>query len=93
MKKSALTVLGLYGWALGMSSTDLYAIEGSSRKKDPEHFRKPIDRPHSGQKEYFFREDGTFENERQTEINYVFTCFAINDKNALKKYKHWKVTL
>lgn len=40
---------------------------------------------------YWFRFDGTFLNEKQSERmlkdECVFKCFALNDKNAIKKFK------
>lgn len=43
-----------------------------------------------GQFHYWFRSDGTFLSEKQSERmrieDCVFKCFAINDKNAIKKF-------
>ena len=43
-----------------------------------------------GQFHYWFRIDGTFLNEKQSERmlkeECVFKCFALNDKNAIKKF-------
>ena len=42
---------------------------------------------------YWFRIDGTFLNEKQSERmlkeECVFKCFALNDKNAIKKFEKW----
>ncbi len=47
--------------------------------------------PQKGQFHYWFRHDGTFLNEKQSERmkkeECVFVCFAINDKNAIRKFK------
>ena len=47
-------------------------------------------RPHEGQYYYWFRADGSFlsnsDGERLLREDCVFSCFAINDKNAIKKF-------
>ena len=53
--------------------------------------------PKPGQFYYWFRIDGTFLSEKQDERmlkeDCAFTCFAINDKNAIKKFNKWKNNL
>jgi hypothetical protein len=39
-----------------------------------------------GCKEYFFNEDGSFVGKSS---NHVFSCFALTDENAIKKYNKW----
>jgi hypothetical protein len=43
-----------------------------------------------GTKEYSFTTDGICDTERQDNQYYVYTCYALNEKNAIKKYKSWK---
>ena len=51
--------------------------------------------PQKGQKYYCFRNDGTFvQYERDGPMlreEVVFKCYAINDKNAIKKFKKWQI--
>ena len=47
-------------------------------------------RPPSGSKEYFFNSEGEFSTEKMLKADCVFTCFSINDKNAVRKFKKWK---
>ena len=53
--------------------------------------------PQKGQFHYWFREDGTFINEKQSERmlreECVFKCYSINDKNAIKKFNKFKKQL
>ena len=44
-------------------------------------------RPPKGTKEYFFNEHGTFLNEDTNWNHTVFKCYAMNEKNAVKKFK------
>lgn len=85
---------GMYSMALAMAMmaesnmfTDFY--EEKPRKYIPK--TKDFEpRPQAGQFHYWFRIDGTFLNEKQSERmkkdECVFTCFSINDKNAIKKF-------
>ena len=45
--------------------------------------------PPSGSKEYFFNNDGEFSTEKMKKEECVFVCFAINDRNALRKWYNW----
>lgn len=47
--------------------------------------KKPEKRPLKGCKEYYFNSGGITTNDE-----YVFKCFAINDKNAIRKFNNWK---
>ena len=40
-----------------------------------------------GAKEYFFNAHGEFSTEQMLNNEIVFKCFAINDKNALRKFE------
>ena len=39
---------------------------------------------------YFFNEFGEFSDEKKWIGECVFTCVAINDKNAERKFNKWK---
>ena len=67
------------------SEREYYQNENESNKEPKE----PI--IPKGHVHYWFRIDGTFLNEKQNERmlkeECVFKCFALNDKNAIKKFK------
>ena len=43
-----------------------------------------------GAKTYWFDGQGNFSSEQMRKDETVFTCIAINDKNAIKKYDRWQ---
>lgn len=47
-------------------------------------------RPPKGAKEYFFNERGEFSTEQMLKSETVFICYAINDKNAIRKFERWQ---
>lgn len=47
----------------------------------------PIHIP-TGCKEYFFNAEGEFSNSHMRKDECIFWCYAINDKNAIKKFKN-----
>ena len=61
------------------------------KPETPKNKKNPIQ--HKGQFEYWFRENGTFLNEKQGERmrkdECVFKCFSINDKNAIRKFQQF----
>ena len=71
---------------------------GEIPREEPREYKptkKDIEpKPQKGQFHYWFRADGTFLNEKQGERmlrdECVFKCFAINDKNAIKKFNQFK---
>ena len=80
-----------------MSKSSLAAILAmQSMFAEPEHRTKVSRtqteeaRPQKGQYYYWFRADGSFlsnsDGERMLREDCVFSCFAINDKNAIKKF-------
>ncbi len=83
------SLLGLFAMA-AISTEENYSkpLNSSTIKKDSTIKSNP------GQSEYWFREDGSFLNEKQglkmLKGECVFKCFAINDKNALKKFNKFK---
>ena len=75
-------------------------IAGGMDMYDPTHHTEIDDRPRApvipptpkGCKEYFFNEMGEFSDTKMRRDECVFTCIAINDKNAMKKFNKWKVS-
>ena len=83
---------GILGMALTMAlmaETAMHGYSDAPREYIPNN-KKPELKPQKGQFYYWFREDGSFLNEKQGERmrreDCVFTCFSINDKNAIKKF-------
>jgi hypothetical protein len=46
-------------------------------------------KPPTGSKEYFFNKDGEYSTDHMLKTECVFECFAINDKNAKRKFNKW----
>jgi len=60
---------------------------------EPERLPIPVKlprKPPKGAKEYFFNERGEFSTERMLKTDVVFKCYAVNDKNAIRKFKKYK---
>jgi len=96
MKKSMLGFLGFYAMAMQDFNEDMESInqvpEPKKVKLNSESKKEqPIQK---GQFHYWFRIDGTFLSEKQGErmlkTDCIFKCFAINDKNAIKKFKKFQ---
>lgn len=51
---------------------------------------KREERPPAGCKTYWFKANGEFSSERMLKSETVFECFAINDRNAIRKFKQWQ---
>jgi hypothetical protein len=45
--------------------------------------------PPKGTRTYFFNYSGEFSKESMLRTEVVFKCFAINDKNAIRKFNKW----
>lgn len=50
--------------------------------------KEPI--PPAGTKTYFFNSEGEFSTTSMRKDECVFKCFAINDKNAKRKFERWR---
>jgi len=89
MKTNRLSILAT---AMMLSSFAQTNREDFGTIQEFEHTPKPKEPiiP-KGHIHYWFRADGTFLNEKQCERmlkeDCVFKCFALNDKNAIKKFK------
>lgn len=51
--------------------------------------KEDFEEPRPGQKTYFFNAAGKFNNNKMLRTECVFKCFAINDKNAIKKFNRY----
>jgi hypothetical protein len=86
--RNSKSMLGIMSMMAMMSGED-FPMDYSPIKKPKT--KKPLEeKPQNGQFHYWFRSDGTFLSEKQGERmlkeDCVFKCFAINDKNAIKKF-------
>jgi hypothetical protein len=55
--------------------------------------RLPIqEKPPTGTKEYFFNSIGEFSTKSMLKTECIFKCYAINDKNAKRKFAKWQKT-
>lgn len=82
-KKSnaALQMMGLMGMMAMSQDTEYNYLE-----------REPIEiqpKPPRGTSEYFFNAMGEFSTGQMLKEDVVFYCYAINDKNAIKKFNRW----
>lgn len=79
--------------AMALMSEDMYPMsEEQYNESKPVEFRPTHHepKPKKGQKTYFFNKFGHFDNGEMLKSECVFQCFAINAKNAIKKFKKWK---
>jgi hypothetical protein len=86
MKSNALMMMAM---AASMSEGSSMMFTGSG--EDDAMVYLPIEpKPPKGTKEYFFNSVGEFSTESMLKAETVFKCCAINDKNAIKKFKRWQ---
>ena len=79
----------MYGLAAMMAFDPQYTLRTENLNAD----KVPIiPKPPNGCKEYFFNSSGEFSTTKMLKTECVFKCFAINDKNALRKFTKWKLT-
>jgi hypothetical protein len=95
-KSNALMMMSLAMISASMAQGNLNIMnvnnyDSANRKRQPKPIEPPIQ---SGMKYYYFREDGTFKQyERDGAMlkdEVVFKCYALNDKNAIKKFNKFK---
>ena len=83
-KSSKIAMMyGLMAYATSTGDNPIYDTEESKPKEI-----KP--KPPKGCKEYFFTEGGECFTVKYEDTNFVFSCYAINIKNAVKKFKRWQ---
>lgn len=81
--------LGLLAMAAMMSSTARYD-DPMFDIHDPTLYIPKEPPVPKGVKTYWFDEQGNFSSVQMRKDEVVFKCVAINDKNAIKKYKRWR---
>jgi hypothetical protein len=88
MKPNRLSILAMATMLASFDQTSREDFGIMQQNEHPEKPKEPI--IPKGQFHYWFRADGTFLNEKQSERmlkeECVFKCFALNDKNAIKKF-------
>jgi hypothetical protein len=83
MSKNLKSML-LFGAIMAMQEQDARNL-GSPVLYEP---KKAHDKPTpKGAKEYWFNDRGEFSSERMLKSDVVFSCIAINDKSAKKKFE------
>lgn len=82
MKMNALMLAAL---AMG---GNIFMATGSGDEMKVFLPKKPI--PPARTKTYFFNEQGEFSTTQMRKDECVFKCFAINDKNAKRKFERWR---
>jgi hypothetical protein len=85
-KSNALTMLAM---AALMSEGSSMMFTGSG-EDNARVFLPKEPQPPKGTKEYFFNSVGDFSTEKMLKTETVFKCYAINDKNAIRKFKRWE---
>ena len=85
-------------YTMAMMGAMLSSMAQTSEREYYEKEHEPNKEPKEpiipkGHIHYWFRIDGTFLNEKQSERmlkeECVFKCFALNEKNAIKKFEKW----
>ncbi len=82
-KRGALSLIAAM---VSMSGPNIMDIRKPVLELPPEDFEEP----YPGQKTYFFNAGGEFNNNKMLRTECVFKCFAINDKNAERKFLKFK---
>lgn len=82
MKLNALMIA-----AMAMSGNTFMA---SGKGDEMTIYLPPEEVAPAGTKTYWFDAFGNFSTEKMRRDEVVFKCFAINDKNAQRKYNSWK---
>jgi len=85
-KSNAMLMMGLL--PLMMSG---HAIDFTPNKWTETIPKKPKDVQPKNTKEYFFNQLGEYSTEHMRKDECVYKCFAINYKNAKRKFDAWKL--
>ena len=88
-KKDYLAVASLLALASAINPTmGEEAVMSLRREVENEKESLPHNKPTpKGTKLYFFNTKGEFSTDHTLKADVVFECFAINDKNAIRKFK------
>lgn len=54
---------------------------------------KIVPKAPTGAKEYFFTKEGDCFTVKYKDTKFVYSCYAINIKNAIKKFEKWKLLI
>lgn len=87
MRKNIGAMMGIFGAMAAMGGMDYDTSRYHTNDEPKEPVIPPIPK---GCKEYFFNEYDKFSNDIAWKAKCVFSCIAINDKNAEKKFNKWK---
>ncbi len=96
MKRSMLPFLGLYALALQDNYRDFSEdMEAINTPRKTVKINKCVEQPKpKGVNQYWFRIDGTFikesDEERMLKSDLFYSCFALNDKNAIRKFNQYR---
>lgn len=93
-KQQIRAMLGAFSM-MSMNPDEVNRLQEYSDRDDFMEQTKVLDqhRPPSGTKEYFFNDQGEFATTGTRPMlrsETVFWCYAINDKNAKRKFNVWK---
>jgi hypothetical protein len=83
MKSNALLMMAM---AMAMNSAESMMFTGRGEEIEVPFHKEP--KTPKGTKEYFFNSEGEYSNDGMLRIDIVFKCYAINEKNALRKYNN-----
>jgi hypothetical protein len=79
---------GILAYAASTGGNPIYDTEESKPKESkPKEIKR---KPPKGCKEYFFTEGGECFTVRYEDTEFVFSCYAINIKSAVKKFNRWQ---
>jgi len=87
--KSYFQVASMMAMALAMTEGQGMMATGRGRKAYVYLPKEPV--APTGSKTYFFNEFGEFSTDKMRKDEVVFKCFAINDKNAKRKFDSWRL--
>jgi len=90
-RKSLIGLLAMYGMVAVMGSevTDFDGLPKRGENDGKSGNPPIIPRPYKGQKCFFFKANGEHATERILKEECVFQCYAINEKNAIKKFNRY----
>jgi hypothetical protein len=80
--KNMAAMYALMAYSATTGGNQIYDIENEKSKSIKS-------KPPKGAKEYFFTKDGDCFTVKYEDTKFVFSCYAINKKNAFRKFKRW----
>lgn len=86
MSSRSKKLAAMYGlMAFAAASGDMHVHDGTDNSDAADIDIQP--KPPKGAKEYFFNSSGEFSTESMLKEDVEFKCYAINNKNAIRKFK------